>query len=414
MHVSIQVSQMLPGSARLRAMRNISRRGFIATSGAALGALPLIRSIDALAQVTNPVFRHGVASGDPLSDRVILWTRVTPKSPTRIAGRVVDRSRAIRSWRRSWRAARSQTGAARDFTVKVDATGLEPGTTYYYRFESSGEQSAIGRTRTLPRPASSRIRLGVVSCSNLPQGYFNAYACLAKRADLDAVLHLGDYLYEYANRQYGDGTAVRPHSGARTRRWSRCRTTASGTRSTRPIRIRRRSTASIRSSSSGTITSSPTTPGGAARRTTTRATKASGPSRRAAAVQAYFEWMPIREDAQTLQPRIYRTFRFGDLADAVHARHAPGRPRSSRRRARTSRTIELAEPSAARRRAGRLARRAARRRRCATRRRWNLLGQQVMFAPQTAAGRARRQSRFVGRLPRCARARVRHGRAGQG
>src|SRR5688572_17749395 len=63
-------------------MRSISRRGFIATSGAALGALPLIRSIDALSQVTNPIFRHGVASGDPLSDRVILWTRVTPKSPT--------------------------------------------------------------------------------------------------------------------------------------------------------------------------------------------------------------------------------------------------------------------------------------------------------------------------------------------
>ena len=102
----------------------------------------------------------------------------------------------------------TQTGAARDFTVKVDVTGLEPGTTYYYRFESLGARSAIGRTRTLPREGVSRLRLGVVSCSNLPQGYFNAYACLAKRADLDAVLHLGDYIYEYANKQYGDGTAL--------------------------------------------------------------------------------------------------------------------------------------------------------------------------------------------------------------
>src|SRR5688500_11403375 len=142
-------------------MRTVSRRGFFKASGAALGALPLVRSIDSLAQVTNPVFRHGVASGDPLSDRVILWTRVTPRGATG--------SQAV-----SWELARDpkfaqitargavETGAARDFTVKVDATGLNPGTTYYYRFESAGERSAAGRTRTLPRAGVSRVRLGVV------------------------------------------------------------------------------------------------------------------------------------------------------------------------------------------------------------------------------------------------------------
>src|SRR6185436_929934 len=72
------------------------------------------------------------------------------------------------------------------------------GTTYYYRFQANKGQSPVGRTRTLPPNNVSRIRLGVVSCSNLPQGYFNA----------DAVLHLGDYFYEYANKQYGDGTAL--------------------------------------------------------------------------------------------------------------------------------------------------------------------------------------------------------------
>src|SRR5918995_6565531 len=112
-------------------MRYVSRRTFFKSSAAALGALPLVRSIDALAQVTNPVFRHGVASGDPLSDRVILWTRVTPRGAETVQ-------------RVSWLVARDEkftntvargeveTGAARDFTVKVDATGLEPGTTYYY------------------------------------------------------------------------------------------------------------------------------------------------------------------------------------------------------------------------------------------------------------------------------------------
>lgn len=185
-------------------MRYISRRGFLSTSGAALGALPFVRSIDSLAQVANPVFRHGVASGDPLSDRVILWTRVSPRTggPQRVSWQIARDEKVTQVVARG----EVETGAARDFTVKVDPAGLQPGTTYYYRFESGGERSAIGRTRTLPPNGVSHVRLGVVSCSNLPQGYFNAYACLANRPDLDAILHLGDYLYEYANTQYGDGT----------------------------------------------------------------------------------------------------------------------------------------------------------------------------------------------------------------
>src|SRR5215218_943536 len=105
-------------------MRNISRRGFLATSGAALGALPMIRSIDALAQVSNPVFRHGVASGDALGDRVILWTRITPKSPTG-AQRVSWELARDEKFSRVVSRGELETGAARDFTVKVDAMGLE-------------------------------------------------------------------------------------------------------------------------------------------------------------------------------------------------------------------------------------------------------------------------------------------------
>src|SRR5687767_14837056 len=115
-------------------MRTVSRRSFFKTGGAALGALPLVRSIDALAQVTNPVFRHGVASGDPLSDRVILWTRVTPREETReqTVSWVVARDQKLAQIVARGEA---RTGAARDFTVKLDARGLDPGTTYYYRFE---------------------------------------------------------------------------------------------------------------------------------------------------------------------------------------------------------------------------------------------------------------------------------------
>ena len=187
-------------------MRYISRRGFITSSGIAFGALPFVRSIDALAQVSNPVFRHGVASGDPLTDRVILWTRVTPRTggAQRVSWQVARDERMSQIVVRG----EIETGAARDYTVKVDAIGLDPATTYYYRFSSNNEQSVIGRTKTLPRGGVSRVRLGVVSCSNLPQGFFNAYACLALRRDLDAVLHLGDYIYEYANGQYGDGSKL--------------------------------------------------------------------------------------------------------------------------------------------------------------------------------------------------------------
>src|SRR5215212_6642595 len=106
-------------------MRSVSRRNFLSSSSAALATLPFVRSIEALAQVTNPVFRHGVASGDPLIDRVILWTRVTPKStsaPQTVKWELARDEKFTRIVSRG----ELQTGAARDFTVKVDAMALEP------------------------------------------------------------------------------------------------------------------------------------------------------------------------------------------------------------------------------------------------------------------------------------------------
>lgn len=150
------------------------------------------------AVVVNPAlapFYYGVASGDPLPTSVILWTRVTPSS----MGPVVV----------TWRVATDpgmanvvQSGSAtatidRDYTVKIDVTGLQPGTVYYYNFEFAGIQSMIGRTRTTAASGLQHTRLAIVSCSNLPAGFFNAYAAVARRNDLDAVVHLGDYIYEY-------------------------------------------------------------------------------------------------------------------------------------------------------------------------------------------------------------------------
>jgi len=138
-------------------MRRISRRNFLATSTVALGTLPLIRATELRAQPADPVFRHGVASGDPLADRVILWTRVTPKPP---GGAETVSWQIARDPKMAQVVSRGevQTGAARDFTVKVDATGLQPGTAYYYRFESMGARSAIGRTRDTSSCGSVLVR----------------------------------------------------------------------------------------------------------------------------------------------------------------------------------------------------------------------------------------------------------------
>jgi alkaline phosphatase D len=362
-------------------MRNISRRGFIATSGAALGALPLIRSIDSLAQVTNPIFRHGVASGDPLSDRVILWTRITPAAA--VGGQTV-----------SWVMARDpklaqvvsrgefQTGAARDFTVKVDVTGLTAATTYYYRFESLGERSVIGRTRTLPVSGVSKIRLGVVSCANLPQGYFNVYACLANRADLDAIVHVGDYLYEYPNGQYGDGTRLGriPSPNREAIALSDYRERHAQYKTDPDSQAVHRQHPFIVTWDDHEFANNTWREGAENH----NAGEGEWSARRAAAVQAYYEWMPIREDAQTLQDRIYRTFRFGDMATLIMLdTRLVGRDQEAPRDDTT--TIEapnrqmlgsdqeswLAEQLVASAR-GRTP--------------WNLLGQQVMFAAQAEHG----------------------------
>lgn len=140
-------------------------------------------------------FYHGVASGDPLQDRVVIWTRVTPTSGGEVT--VQWRVATDAALQQVVREGQTTTNAERDHTVKVDVSGLQPGTVYYYGFTALGKHSLTGRTRTAPVGPVDQARFAVVSCSNYPAGYFNAYARIADRNDLDAVLHLGDYIYEY-------------------------------------------------------------------------------------------------------------------------------------------------------------------------------------------------------------------------
>ncbi len=171
----------------------------VTTGGPEIGPLP----------VDTTTFAHGIASGDPLVDRVILWTRVTTTDPAPVKvlwviasdpalTNVVNRGDAMAS-------------ADADHTVKVDATGLTAGTTYYYAFALEGKgRTVVGRTRTLPSGEVARLRVAMTSCANYNNGWFNAYARIADRADLDVWIHLGDYIYEYADGVYGKAAAERP------------------------------------------------------------------------------------------------------------------------------------------------------------------------------------------------------------
>lgn len=145
-------------------------------------------------------FTHGVASGDPRQNGVILWTRYVPARDTATLGwevaedpefgRVVARGEAVAS-------------LDNDFCAKPTATGLAPGRWYYYRFAApDGTRSVVGRTRTLPEGRTRAFRIAAFSCANKPFGWFNAYAHAAERNDIDLVIHLGDYIYEYPRGDY--------------------------------------------------------------------------------------------------------------------------------------------------------------------------------------------------------------------
>ncbi len=145
-------------------------------------------------------FAHGVASGDPLADRVIIWTRITeaePGSPLPVTWEVASSP----DFNNDLVASGSQTaGPEHDWTVKVDVTGLQAATTYYYRFTTFGVTSMVGRTRTAPADDVADIRLAVVSCSSYWSSYWDGYRHIANRNDLDLVVHCGDYIYDFVDQ----------------------------------------------------------------------------------------------------------------------------------------------------------------------------------------------------------------------
>ncbi|MDM0057691.1 alkaline phosphatase D family protein [Variovorax fucosicus] len=262
---------------------------------------------------TTSPFVHGVASGDPLSDRVILWTRVTMASPGTLNLRWEVASDA--NFGAIVASGTASTGPDQDYTVKVDATGLQPASAYYYRFYVGAEPSPTGRTKTLPVGNVSLLRLGVVSCSNFPAGYFNVCAELAKRTDVDLVLHLGDYIYEYGPLGFASQFAIaidresQPPKELLTlddyrRRHAQYRTD--------PDLVALHAKMPVIAVWDDHDVANNAWSGGAANHDP--ATEGTFAARRAAAIQAYREWLPIRMPDAANPLKIYRSFDFGTLA----------------------------------------------------------------------------------------------------
>ena len=257
-------------------------------------------------------FRHGVASGDPLYHRVILWTRVTPRSVNqRIPVKcVVAKDPQMNHLVSSFKTFASEDA---DFTVKIDAVGLRPDETYYYQFYAIGEASPVGRTRTLPIN-TDKIRLGVASCSNLPAGFFGAYGLLAQQQDLNAIVHLGDYTYEYGNETYGNGTDINriPEPDKETVTLADYRTRISQYRQDRHLQEAHRLHPWIMVWDDHEVANDAYRDGAENHQVDS---EGDWEIRKAAALRAYFEWLPVRDPKgqRLLDQRIFRRFRFGDL-----------------------------------------------------------------------------------------------------
>lgn len=361
----------------------ISRRDFLwVATASGLVAWPLPAAFAQRSSTEGKLFRHGVASGDPLTDRVMLWTRVTPP-PTRSATGPIAVTWQVATDERLRDVVAHGTAQAadsHDFTVKVDAGGLKPGRTYYYAFDTGGERSPIGRTKTLPAGSVDRLRVASVSCSNYPAGFFNVYRCLANRSDLDAVIHLGDYIYEFANGVYGDGTATErvPQPPKEAITLADYRSRYATYRSDVDLQEVHRVHPFIVVWDDHELANDAWS-GGAQNHNEGEGDWA---TRQAAAYQAYLEWMPIRESSAK-GIHLYRTLRFGDLADLVMLdtrglRDQQVPATDFDRLVDPKRTLLGAEQEAwffdqlrSSQRAGT---------------RWRVLGQQVLFSPLTPPG----------------------------
>lgn len=304
----------------------VSRRGVLRGSMVIAGAgfAAAVTAGRASAAAPAATFVHGIASGDPLPDRVIIWTRVTPSADA-VPGSGVGQPVSV-----TWQVAADPdfvtvvrfgtvaAGPDADHTVKVDVGGLRPDTAYFYRFTALGRTSPVGRTRTAPANDAdvARLRFGVVSCSNWEAGYFASYRHLAERDDLDAVLHLGDYIYEYGRGEYGARNgAVRLHDPAHEIVSLADYRIRHAQYKTDPDLMALHAKVPFIATWDDHESADNSYYGGAENHDPV--TEGDWGARKAASTRAYFEWMPVRVNGNggATEPPLYRRFRYGSLAE---------------------------------------------------------------------------------------------------
>ena len=296
---------------------SVNRRSLLrGASGVASAAI--VAAVPVKAQADGKVsFAHGVASGDPLHDRVIIWTRTDPGNNTARKLNVEWQVSAQENFRDLVASGNTVTGPADDFTVKIDVTGLEPDHTYYYRFLCEGETSPTGRTLTLPQSGTDPVSLAVVSCSNYPQGFFHVYREIAD-SDVTAVLHLGDYIYEYPAGGYSNDTMTGEYGRqvdpkgeviALEDYWRRYALY----RSDPDLQAVHAAHPFICVWDDHEIANDTWLAGAQNHNEGEGAFE----DRKKAAIKAYRDWLPIRDNTQGDQARIYRSFDIGNLATIV-------------------------------------------------------------------------------------------------
>jgi alkaline phosphatase D len=258
-------------------------------------------------------FLHGVASGDPMSDKVIIWTRVTDASLSSInvdylvatdTGMVNIVSQGTVT-----------TNASKDFTVKVDVTNLQANTTYYYEFSALGNRSVRGRTKTLPTGNINAARFAFVSCAHYENGFFNAYEVIKNRNDIDFVVHLGDYIYEYETGGLGNTVGNRifsPDYEIKTLDDYRMR--HNFYKMDRQLQLVHQQYPFFIVWDDHEFANDAWM-GGAANHT--EGTEGLWADRKMYAQQAWHEWIPSRDVDVTDPLKIYRTYNFGSLFDLI-------------------------------------------------------------------------------------------------
>lgn len=271
--------------------------------GSVVAAAPLVGE----ATIKKSVFQHGIASGDPLQDRFIIWTRISSSEAT--SQNLLWYVSSDSAFEHIVQQGQLSLSREKDFTAKIDVSGLQAGTQYYYRFSFAGQNSPTGQCRTLAAGSCSSARLAVVSCSNFPAGYFNVYREIANDERYDAVLHLGDYIYEYGQGGYA------------TENSEQLNRVPSPQTEIKTLNDYRRRHAQYKSDVDlqALHAAHPMICVWDDHEFANNAWKNGSPKnddestwlkRKKAAMQAYYEWMPVREDKAR---GINRHFRFGNL-----------------------------------------------------------------------------------------------------